>query len=87
MHIQTFAMNTKGQSILMHAFCSRVAEFTKDITQVGIRAQCKEEYDFIKKNKIKTFYAYAISNGLHGKNWQEKVIKGLEEKCLHYFRC
>lgn len=60
-------------------FCSRVAEFTKDITQVGIRAQCKEEYDFIKKNKIKTFYAYAIRNGIHGKNWQDKVIKGLKK--------
>lgn len=60
-------------------FCSRVAEFTKDITQVGIRAQCKEEYEFIKKNKIKTFYAYAIRNGLHGKNWQDKVIKGLKK--------
>jgi agmatinase len=60
-------------------FCSRVAEFTKDITQVGIRAQCKEEYEFIKKNKIKTYYAYAIRNGLHGKNWQDKVIKGLKK--------
>lgn len=61
------------------SFCARVAEFTKDITQVGIRAQCREEYDFIKKNKIKTFYAYAIRNGLHGKNWQDKVIKGLKK--------
>jgi len=60
-------------------FCSRVAEFTKDITQVGIRAQCKEEYEFIKKNKIKTFYAFAIRNGLHGKNWMEKVISGLKK--------
>jgi len=60
-------------------FCSRVAEFTKDITQVGIRAQCREEYEFIKKNKIKTYYAYAIRNGLHGKNWQDKVIKGLKK--------
>lgn len=60
-------------------FCSRVAEFTKDITQVGIRAQCKEEYEFIKKNKIKTFYAFAIRNGLHGKNWMDKVISGLKK--------
>lgn len=69
-----------GGTKYSHAsFCARVAEFTKDITQVGIRAQCKEEYDFIKKNKIKTFYAYAIRNGLHGKNWQDKVVKGLKK--------
>lgn len=61
------------------SFCARVADFTKDITQVGIRAQCKEEYEFIKKNKIKAFYAYAIRNGLHGKNWQDKVINGLKK--------
>jgi len=69
----------EGNKYSHASFCSRVAEFTKDITQVGIRAQCKEEYDFIKKNKIKTFYAYAIRNGLHGKNWQDKVIKGLKK--------
>jgi len=69
----------EGSKYSHACFCSRVAEFTKDITQVGIRAQCKEEYEFIKKNKIKTFYAYAIRNGLHGKNWQDKVIKGLKK--------
>ncbi len=60
-------------------FCSRVAEFTKDITQVGIRAQCIEESRFIKKNGIRTFYAYAIRNNLHTKNWMDKVISGLKE--------
>lgn len=60
-------------------FASRVAEFTKDITQVGIRAQAKEEYDFIKKNKIRTFYSYEIRNGKYGKNWQEKVISTLKK--------
>jgi len=60
-------------------FASRVAEFTKDITQVGIRAQAKEEYDFIKKNKIRTFYSYEIRNEKYGKNWQEKVISTLKK--------
>lgn len=60
-------------------FASRVAEFTTDITQIGIRAQCKEEYEFIKKNKIRTFYAYAVRNGLHGKNWMDKVIGSLKK--------
>lgn len=61
------------------SFCARVAEFTTDITQVGIRAQCIEESKFIKKHGIKTFYAYAIRNGLHGKNWMDKVIRGLKK--------
>ena len=60
-------------------FMSRVAEFTKDITQVGIRAQCKEEYEFIKKNKIRTFYSYQIRNGVYGNNWQEKVLNTLKK--------
>ena len=60
-------------------FASRVAEFTKDITQVGIRAQSKEEYEFIRKNKIRTFYSYQIRNGKYGKNWEDKVISTLKK--------
>ena len=58
---------------------ARVAEFTKDIVQVGIRAQCKEEYDFIKENELKTFYAFEIRNGVYGDNWDDKVINSLKE--------
>lgn len=58
---------------------ARVAEFTKDIVQVGIRAQCKEEYNFIKENNLTTFYAYEIRNGVYGDNWDEKVIDSLKE--------
>lgn len=60
-------------------FMSRVAEFTKNITQVGIRAQCIEESKFIKVNKIRTFYAYEIKDGKYGKNWDEKVINTLKD--------
>jgi agmatinase len=42
------------------SFAARVAEFTTSITQVGIRAQCKEEYEFIKSKGINTFYAYQM---------------------------
>jgi len=42
------------------SFAARVSEFTTKITQVGIRAQCKEEYDFIKEKGIKTFYAHQL---------------------------
>ncbi len=58
---------------------ARVAEFTKDIVQVGIRAQCKEEYDFIKENKIKTFYAREIRENKYGRNWQSIVVNELKE--------
>ncbi len=67
-------------SIYSHAsFAARVAEFTKDISQVGIRAQCRDEYDFIKKNDIRTFYAFEIRNGKYGNEWQTEVISGLKE--------
>ena len=58
---------------------ARVAEFTKDIVQVGIRAQCKEEYDFIVENKIKTFYARGIREDKYGKNWQNAVLDSLND--------
>lgn len=59
-------------------FASRVAEFTTDITQVGIRAQCIEEYKFIKEKKIRTFYSHEIHNGKYGKNWDDRVIDTLK---------
>ncbi len=61
------------------SFMARVAEFfpTKRITQVGIRAQCKEEAEFIRKTGVNTFYASAIRRGLHGQNWQQSVVKTL----------
>lgn len=60
-------------------FMARVAEFfpTKRITQVGIRAQCIEEAQFIKEKKINTFYASAIRRGIHGADWQSSVVKTL----------
>ncbi|MCP5064797.1 MAG: agmatinase [Ignavibacteriae bacterium] len=58
---------------------ARVLEFTKDIVQVGIRALCKEEYDFIIKNKIRTFFIRDIRNNKFGKYWQKKVTDSLKE--------
>ncbi len=57
---------------------ARVAEMTKSIVQVGIRAQCKEEYDFIKANGIRTFYAREIFSG-DKFNWKKDVINSLAE--------
>lgn len=58
---------------------ARVAEFIPPnrITQVGIRAQCVEEANFITESGINTFYASAIRRGLHGVDWQEKVVDTL----------
>lgn len=67
-------------SIHSHAsVMARVAEFNKNIVQVGIRAQCKDESDFRKNNKIRTFYMREIKLGMYGDNWQELVSRSLTE--------
>jgi agmatinase len=62
-------------------FMMRVADevgFPMDrVVQIGIRAQCREEYDFIKKSGIHTFYATNIRRGKHGNNWQESIANTL----------
>ncbi|MDA3861960.1 MAG: agmatinase [Melioribacteraceae bacterium] len=57
----------------------RVYEFNKNIVQVGIRAQCKEEGDLIKKDKIKTFFARDIRQAESQKKWQNEVVKNLSK--------
>lgn len=58
---------------------ARVAEYMdpRKITQVGIRAQCREEAEYITAHGINTFYASAIRRGLHGETWQRAVIDTL----------
>lgn len=73
-------------SIWSHAsVMARVAEMTKNITQVGIRAQCKDEADFIKANGINTFYMRDIRIGKHGSNWKEKVVESLKDNVFISF--
>ncbi len=75
--------DTYEDSKYSHAcIMARVAEFLepKKITQVGIRAQCKEEAEFIKENGVNTFYASAIRRGLHGENWQKAVADTLGDQ-------
>lgn len=69
-------------SIYSHAsFMARVAEFfdVKKLTQVGIRAQCKEEYEFIKEKGINTFFAHQI-RAMKNENWQKKVADSLGQQ-------
>lgn len=72
----------EGSKYSHASFMARVAEFfpTERITQVGIRAQCKEEAEFIREKGIKTFYASAIRRGIHGTNWQESVVSTLGDE-------
>ena len=58
---------------------ARVSELTRDIVQIGIRAQCREEFEFILQNNMKTFYAHQIRNGEFGNDWDDKVIDALGE--------
>ncbi|MGA2667311.1 MAG: agmatinase [Ignavibacteria bacterium] len=50
----------EGSRFSHASFAARAAEITSKITQIGIRAQCKEEFEFIKEKGIHTFYAYNI---------------------------
>lgn len=74
-----FRDSYEGSKYSHASVMARVAEFTKDIIQIGIRAQCKEEYDFIKQNKITTFYAREIRENKYTKNWQQKVVNSLKD--------
>ena len=69
----------EGSKYSHASFAARAAEFTKDITQVGIRAQCKEEYEFIKQKGINTFYAYRMRNEGFDYLLREKIIDTLKK--------
>lgn len=74
--------DTYQGSAYSHAcFAARVAEAMDPakITQVGIRAQCRQEAEFIRQKGINTFYAQAIRRGLHTANWQRKVADSLSD--------
>ncbi len=63
---------------------ARVCEFLdpRRVVQVGIRAQCKEEAEYIKERGITTLYAHEIRGGKYGKvlkSWDEFVLESLTE--------
>jgi agmatinase len=71
----------QGSQYSHASFMARVTEKMNPeaITQVGIRALCKEEAEFIKKNGVNTFFASSIRRGIHKKNWQKQVVKTLND--------
>jgi agmatinase len=61
---------------------ARICEFIdpRRIVQVGIRAQCIEEAEFIRRNGIHTLYAHQIKNGKYSKlvkSWDDYAIDRL----------
>ena len=72
----------EGSKYSHACFAARVAEKMdpKKITQVGIRAQCAEEAEFIRANGVHTFYANAIRRGVHGESWAEEVVSTLAKE-------
>ena len=72
----------EGSKYSHASIMARVAEFFPNdkITQVGIRAQCIQEANFIKVNKVNTFYANAIRRGVHGQDWQQSVVDTLSDE-------
>jgi|YNPMSStandDraft_2_1061718.scaffolds.fasta_scaffold00317_10 agmatinase len=68
----------EGSKFSHASVMKRIYEMTKNIVQVGIRAQCKEESDLIKNENINCFYMRDIRIGKLGENWIGKII----DKCL-----
>ena len=63
---------------------ARVCEFLdpRHLVQVGVRAQCKEEAEFIRDHGINTFYAHDIRRGNYTrvlKYWDDFVVEKLSE--------
>lgn len=63
---------------------SRVCEFIDPhrLVQVGIRAQCREEAEFIRDHGIHTFYAHEIRRGTYTKilkYWDDFVVENLTD--------
>lgn len=63
---------------------ARVCEFLDPnrLVQVGIRAQCKEEAEFIRDNNVQTFYAHEIRRGTYTKvlkYWDDFVAEQLTQ--------
>jgi agmatinase len=74
----------EGTKFSHACFMARVCEFLSPmrIVQVGIRAQCKEEAQFIRSNGIRTFYAHGIRDGRYNRiltAWEDVVIEKLGE--------
>jgi len=71
----------QGSRMSHASVMARVAEIMdpRRIVQAGIRALCIEESRFIRQKGIHTFYAHEIRTGVHGGEWQNRVLEHLAE--------
>ncbi|TAK61004.1 MAG: agmatinase [Bacteroidetes bacterium] len=77
-------MEYQGNKFSHASVMARVCEFLdpRKLVQVGIRAQCKEEAEFIKEKGITTLYAHEIRDGKYTKvlkTWDEHVLEHLSD--------
>ena len=74
-------MEYQGNKFSHACIMMRVCEFLnpKNIVQVGIRAQCVEEANFIREKKINTYYAHQIRLWKKKISWQEEIVNKLSE--------
>lgn len=71
--------HTYHDNLWSHAsVMARVNELGLNIVQIGIRAQCKEEAELIRKSpNIHTFYAHQVRRN---PNWMEEALNALGDK-------
>ena len=77
-------MEYQGSKFSHASVMARVCEFLdpRRLVQVGIRAQCIEEAQFIREKGMTTLYAHEIREGKYTKVlklWQEYVIERLTD--------
>jgi len=66
----------EGSAYSHASVMARVCEIMspRRITQVGIRAFCKEEAEFMKVSGINTYTMSAIQRGMYGSSWIRHVV-------------
>lgn len=74
----------QGNAYSHASVMARVCEFLdpKRLVQVGIRALCKEEADYIRDHGVNTLYAHEIRQGKYTKvfkEWDDVVVDRLTE--------
>ncbi len=69
----------EGSEFSHASVMARVCEFMdpRRLTQLGIRAVCKDEAQFIREKQVNTFTMSAIRRGLHGPEWIKSVVATL----------